>query len=163
VTFDVGSAAINPNFRVTLDSVSSNLVQYPNSIIDVYGHTDSTGSDSFNQRLSEQRAKSVSDYMTSRGVASARIRWQGFGETQPIADNATEFGIAECVSHFCARLARDQSRGANVPLIAPSQCSDQISFIGGDFGNAQCNRFDALSTSPLRVAPWPASDNHSSP
>jgi len=92
VTFDVGSAAINPNFRVTLDSVSSNLVQYPNSIIDVYGHTDSTGSDSFNQRLSEQRAKSVSDYMTSRGVASARIRWQGFGETQPIADNATEFG-----------------------------------------------------------------------
>lgn len=92
VTFDVGSAVIQPNFRSTLDSVSSNLVQYPNSIIDVYGHTDSTGSDSFNQRLSEQRAQAVTNYMVSRGVANARVRWQGFGETQPIADNTTEFG-----------------------------------------------------------------------
>lgn len=92
VTFDVGSAVIQPNFRTTLDSVAGNLVQYPNSIIDVYGHTDSTGSDSFNQRLSEQRAQSVTNYMASRGVANARMRWQGFGETQPIADNTTEFG-----------------------------------------------------------------------
>lgn len=94
VTFDVGSAVIQPNFRTTLDAVSNNLVQYPNSIIDVYGHTDSTGSDAFNQRLSEQRAQSVTNYMVSRGVASARVRWQGFGETQPIADNTTEFGRA---------------------------------------------------------------------
>ncbi|MEP2735177.1 MAG: OmpA family protein [Erythrobacter sp.] len=92
VTFDVGSAVIQPNFRSTLDTVSNNLVQYPNSIIDVYGHTDSTGSDSFNQRLSEQRAQSVTNYMASRGVANARMRWQGFGESQPIADNTTEFG-----------------------------------------------------------------------
>ncbi len=92
VTFDVGSAVIQPAFRTTLDSVSNNLTQYPNSIIDVYGHTDSTGSDSFNQRLSEQRAQAVTNYMVSRGVASARVRWQGFGETQPIADNTTEFG-----------------------------------------------------------------------
>ena len=92
VTFDVGSAVIQPNFRSTLDSVSSNLVQYPNSIIDVYGHTDSTGSDAFNQRLSEQRAQAVTNYMVSRGVANARVRWQGFGETQPVADNTTEFG-----------------------------------------------------------------------
>ena len=92
VTFDVGSAVINSNFRGTLDSVSANLVQYPNSIIDVYGHTDSTGSDAFNQRLSEQRAQSVTNYMVSRGVAGARVRWQGFGESQPVADNDTEFG-----------------------------------------------------------------------
>jgi outer membrane protein OmpA-like peptidoglycan-associated protein len=94
VTFDVGSAVIQPNFRTTLDSVGNNLVQYPNSIIDVYGHTDSTGSDAFNQRLSEQRAQSVTNYMVSRGVASTRIRWQGYGETQPIADNGTDFGRA---------------------------------------------------------------------
>jgi outer membrane protein OmpA-like peptidoglycan-associated protein len=67
-------------------------VQYPNSIIDVYGHTDSTGSDAFNQRLSERRAQSVTNYLVSRGVANARIRWQGFGESQPIADNTTEYG-----------------------------------------------------------------------
>lgn len=92
VTFAVNSAVINSNFRTTLDSVANNLVEYPNSIIDVYGHTDSTGSDAYNQRLSEQRAQAVTNYLVSRGVSSARLRWQGFGETQPIADNATEYG-----------------------------------------------------------------------
>lgn len=95
VTFDVGSATLNPGFRSTLDGVSENLIQYPNSLIDVYGHTDSTGSDAFNQTLSERRAQTVANYMTSKGVASARIRWQGFGETMPIADNSTEAGRAQ--------------------------------------------------------------------
>ncbi|NMW32567.1 OmpA family protein [Altererythrobacter sp. RZ02] len=94
VTFDVGSYTIKPSFRSTLDTVAGSLRQYPDSLIDVYGHTDSTGSDAFNQRLSEQRAQAVSNYMTSRGVNSARIRWQGFGETAPIADNATAEGRA---------------------------------------------------------------------
>ncbi len=95
VTFDVGSYTIKPAFRDTLDTVAGSLTQYPNSIVDVYGHTDSTGSDTFNQRLSEQRAQAVSNYMISRGVSSARLRWQGFGETMPIADNGTEFGRAQ--------------------------------------------------------------------
>lgn len=95
VTFDVGSYTIKPAFRTTLDSVAGSLTEYPNSLVDVYGHTDSTGSDAFNQRLSEQRAQAVSNYMVSRGVASARIRWQGFGETLPIADNDTEYGRAK--------------------------------------------------------------------
>ncbi|MEP5937592.1 MAG: OmpA family protein [Erythrobacter sp.] len=95
VTFDVGSYTIKPAFRDTLDTVAGSLTQYPNSLVDVYGHTDSTGSDAFNQRLSEQRAQSVSNYMTSRGVATARIRWQGFGETMPIADNTTEYGRSQ--------------------------------------------------------------------
>ncbi len=92
VTFDVGSYTIKPAFRDTLDTVAGNLTQYPNSLIDVYGHTDSTGSESFNQNLSEQRARAVANYLTSRGVNSARIRWQGFGETTPIADNSTDYG-----------------------------------------------------------------------
>ena len=92
VTFDVGSATLKPGFRSTLDDVATSLQQYPNSLIDVYGHTDSTGSDSFNQGLSERRAQTVANYMTSRGVNSARIRWQGFGETMPVADNSTEEG-----------------------------------------------------------------------
>ena len=95
VTFDVGSYTIQPAFRDTLNAVAENLTQYPNSLVDVYGHTDSTGSNAFNQRLSEQRAETVSNYMVSRGVANARIRWQGFGETMPVADNDTEYGRAQ--------------------------------------------------------------------
>ncbi|WP_109799091.1 MULTISPECIES: OmpA family protein [Novosphingobium] len=92
VTFDVDSSAIRPSFRDVLDRIAQSLVQYPNSLIDVYGHTDSTGSDAYNQALSERRARAVADYLISRGVGYSRIRSQGFGETQPIASNATEEG-----------------------------------------------------------------------
>jgi len=92
VTFDVGSYTLKPEFRATLDQVAASMVKYPNSLIDVYGHTDSTGSDAFNQTLSENRARTVANYLTSRGVAAARIRSQGYGETMPVADNATEDG-----------------------------------------------------------------------
>ncbi|MEO0031890.1 MAG: hypothetical protein RIS94_1648 [Pseudomonadota bacterium] len=92
VTFDTDSTVIKPAFRDTLDRVAQSLVQYPNSLIDVYGHTDSTGSDAYNQTLSENRARAVADYLSSRGVTAARIRSQGLGETQPVASNATEEG-----------------------------------------------------------------------
>lgn len=92
VTFDVGSYTLKPEFRATLDQVAESLIKYPNSLIDVYGHTDSTGSDAFNQTLSENRARTVANYLTSRGVPAARIRSQGYGETMPVADNATEEG-----------------------------------------------------------------------
>ena len=94
VTFPVDSSAIEPSFRPTLDDVAASLVKYPNSLIDVYGHTDSTGSDTYNQALSERRARAVADYLTSRGVAASRLRSQGFGETQPVASNLTEEGRA---------------------------------------------------------------------
>lgn len=92
VTFDVASYTLQPSFRTTLDQVADSLIKYPNSLIDVYGHTDSTGSDTYNQTLSENRARTVAGYLQSRGVPAARIRSQGFGETMPIADNATEAG-----------------------------------------------------------------------
>lgn len=92
VTFDVGSATLKPAFRDTLNGVADSLIKYPNSLIDVYGHTDSTGSDAYNQTLSENRARTVAGYLQSRGVPAARIRSQGFGETMPVADNATEEG-----------------------------------------------------------------------
>lgn len=95
VTFDVGSYNLNPSFRTTLDKVADSLKQYPNSLIDVYGHTDSTGSADFNQKLSEQRAQTVANYLISQGVSSARIRSKGFGETLPIASNDTEEGRAK--------------------------------------------------------------------
>ncbi len=92
VTFDTDSTVVKPAFRDTLDRVASSLTQYPNSLIDVYGHTDSTGSDAYNMTLSQRRAQAVADYLSSRGVAASRIRSQGFGETQPVASNATEEG-----------------------------------------------------------------------
>jgi outer membrane protein OmpA-like peptidoglycan-associated protein len=97
VTFATGSSAINPTFQQTLNSVAASLVQYPGSLVDVYGYTDSTGSESFNQRLSEERAQAVSGFMVGQGVASSRIRWQGFGENPAYfkGDNATEFGRSQ--------------------------------------------------------------------
>ena len=94
VTFDVGSYTLRPAFRNTLDQVATSLIQYPNSLVDVYGHTDSTGSDSFNQTLSQNRAMTVMNYLISRGVPAARVRAQGFGETMPVASNATVDGRA---------------------------------------------------------------------
>ena len=95
VTFDVDSSAVKPEFRNTLNDVASTLVQYESTYIDVYGHTDSTGSDAYNQTLSERRAQSVSSYLTSRGVQSARLATRGFGESQPVASNTTEEGRAQ--------------------------------------------------------------------
>lgn len=92
VTFDVGSYTLKPEFRATLDKVAESLKQYPDSLIDVYGHTDSTGSDAYNQTLSENRARTVANYLSVQGVSSARVRSQGFGETMPVADNATDEG-----------------------------------------------------------------------
>lgn len=94
ITFAFNDASVQPQFRPTLDEVSSILSQYPKTYIDVYGHTDSDGSDAYNQTLSERRAQSVAGYLTSHGVQSTRIATRGFGETQPIASNATEEGKA---------------------------------------------------------------------
>lgn len=94
ITFDFDSYAVKPQFQATLNEVSQTLENYPSTIIDVLGHTDSVGSDDYNQRLSEQRARAVANYLISRGVQSARIATQGYGETRPIADNATEAGRA---------------------------------------------------------------------
>lgn len=95
VTFATGSATINSAFRATLDRVAASLVQYPNSLVDVYGYTDTTGSVELNQRLSDQRAQAVANYLISRGVNSSRIRWRGFGEAYEhlkvkTADNVNE-------------------------------------------------------------------------
>lgn len=94
INFDYDSAAIRPEFRQTLDQVAGTLSQYNQTYIDVYGHTDATGSDAYNQGLSQRRATSVADYLSSRGVQPARIATQGFGETQPVAANDTPEGQA---------------------------------------------------------------------
>jgi outer membrane protein OmpA-like peptidoglycan-associated protein len=95
ITFDTNSYAIQPQFRATLDKVASTLAEYNQTMVDVYGHTDSTGSDAINLPLSRNRAQSVADYLTTRGVQSARLATQGFGSSQPVASNNTPDGRAQ--------------------------------------------------------------------
>ena len=94
ITFATDQATIQPQYRPTLDQVAATLAEYEQTYIDVYGHTDSDGSDAYNQSLSERRAQSVAGYLTTRGVQQARIATRGFGETQPIESNATAAGKA---------------------------------------------------------------------
>lgn len=95
ITFDSNSYEIQPQFRSTLDQVAATLSQYKQTYVDVYGHTDSSGGDAINIPLSENRARSVADYLSSRGVVPARIATRGFGSTQPVASNDTPEGRAQ--------------------------------------------------------------------
>ena len=95
VTFATNQATISPSMRNVLDGVAQSMVNYPNSLIDVMGHTDSTGSDQYNLNLSRQRAESVANYLASRGVARARMETIGYGEQYPVADNMSESGRAQ--------------------------------------------------------------------
>lgn len=95
ITFAFNSSAVQPQFEGTLNQVAQTLAQYNQTYIDVYGHTDSVGSDAYNQTLSEQRANSVANYLAARGVNRARIATRGFGESQPVASNADEVGRAQ--------------------------------------------------------------------
>ncbi len=94
ITFGVDSSTVQPGFQSTLDKVATTLTQYEKTYVDVMGHTDSTGSDAYNQSLSERRASSVAGYLTSRGVQSARLATKGYGESQPKASNIDEAGRA---------------------------------------------------------------------
>lgn len=95
ISFDFNSAAIRPEFRPSLDQVAQTLASYQSTFVDVMGHTDSIGSVAVNQRLSEQRAQSVADYLSFQGVNRARIATRGYGKTMPIASNDTEEGRAQ--------------------------------------------------------------------
>jgi outer membrane protein OmpA-like peptidoglycan-associated protein len=78
-----------------LDNVASTLNQYNQTVIEVAGHTDSVGTDAYNQTLSQQRANSVAGYLSSKGVMQQRMIVTGAGETHPIASNDTDAGRAQ--------------------------------------------------------------------
>jgi outer membrane protein OmpA-like peptidoglycan-associated protein len=84
ITFDYDRSDIKPEFRATLDEVAQTLNSYNQTFIDVLGHTDTTGSNDYNQALSERRARAVADYLSARGVTPARMATRGYGETAPI-------------------------------------------------------------------------------
>ncbi len=89
ISFAVGRADIQSNFRTILDTFATSLVNNPASNVTVIGHTDSTGSDAVNNPLSLNRAASVRDYLSSRGVASSRVAIDGRGSREPIMANDT--------------------------------------------------------------------------
>ena len=92
VLFDTNSARISPSFQQTLDQIAGTLAEHPTATVNVVGHTDSTGAANYNQKLSLERASSVTAYLESRGVAPTRLTATGQGEAMPIADNATAEG-----------------------------------------------------------------------
>ncbi len=95
VTFRFGSADLKPDFFDVLESVALVANEYPKTLIDVAGHTDSVGSDEFNQNLSDQRAQTVARYLISQQVSQARFEIAGYGERHPVASNETESGRAQ--------------------------------------------------------------------
>lgn len=94
LTFDYDRDAVKSQFVPTLQQVGSVLRDYEQTTVDVYGHADSTGSDAYNQDLSERRAMNVSSVLMQGGVIRQRLVAQGYGETRPIADNSTDSGRA---------------------------------------------------------------------
>jgi outer membrane protein OmpA-like peptidoglycan-associated protein len=95
ITFAVNQSAINPAFQQTLVSVAIVLQKYNKTLVDIAGHTDSDGSSEFNNTLSQQRAQSVGSFLGQQGVDTRRLHIIGYGESQPIASNASEAGKAQ--------------------------------------------------------------------
>ena len=95
VTFALNSSKLNPQFDAVLDKLATTLLEYNQTVIQIAGHTDSTGSHDYNMKLSLARAESVKAYLVSRGVPPARLVTVGAGPDYPIASNATEEGRAE--------------------------------------------------------------------
>ncbi|MBN1377878.1 MAG: OmpA family protein [Gammaproteobacteria bacterium] len=108
ITFASDSATLKPSFIEVLDSVTEVLKEYKSTMIQVAGHTDSTGSDSYNQRLSLQRAQAVSFELMRFKVESQRIETIGLGEAYPIASNSTPQG-------------REQNRRVELTLLPYTQ------------------------------------------
>ena len=95
ISFDTGSAAIKPQLRAVLDPFANSLRDDPSARLVIVGHTDNTGSNAINNPLSVERANSVRDYLTTRGMSGARVETAGRGDREPVAENTTEGGRAK--------------------------------------------------------------------
>lgn len=95
VLFGFDRSDLSATAEGNLDKLANILKEYPDTNIEIQGHTDSKGSDSYNMSLSEKRAQSVATYLRGRGIASNRITTRGYGETAPVATNDTEDGRSQ--------------------------------------------------------------------
>jgi outer membrane protein OmpA-like peptidoglycan-associated protein len=94
ITFAFNSSEVKSEFNSTVTDIANVLNQYPETSVQVIGHTDDVGSDAFNQTLSEKRADAVASKLIANGVVNSRLVGIGRGESQPVADNKTEAGRA---------------------------------------------------------------------
>jgi outer membrane protein OmpA-like peptidoglycan-associated protein len=92
LTFASGSHKIKPGFHEVLNSLASVLLEYKDTRVNICGHTDSVGKQSYNQALSTIRARRVASYLAAQGISSERFTVEGFGETKPTASNKTKSG-----------------------------------------------------------------------
>jgi len=95
ITFEVNRSDVRASFYPVLDSVGQVFQEFKDTDVHIIGYTDSTGSDAYNQELSEKRASSVAQYLQSRGIAAYRLRTTGMGKRDPIATNDTPEGRAQ--------------------------------------------------------------------
>ena len=113
ILFPFDSDNILPAGRSNLQQLAGSLQRYPETEVLIVGHTDATGSDSYNMGLSQRRAQSAANYLVAQGIARNRIRTEGRGETEPIADNGSEAG-------------RQQNRRVEIAIFASEEYREQI-------------------------------------
>lgn len=113
ILFGFDSAELQGTARQNLDELSSSLLEFPNTEVLIVGHTDSSGSDSYNQALSERRAAAAVNYLAQRGVARSRINSEGRGEAEPRASNETEVG-------------RQENRRVEVAIVATEEYRESL-------------------------------------
>jgi OOP family OmpA-OmpF porin len=95
VTFATNSADISPSSTPVLEQVATGLKSHPGIKVEIQGHTDSTGSASYNMGLSQRRAESVLDYLVKAGVSTDQVTARGYGATMPVESNSTSAGRAK--------------------------------------------------------------------
>ena len=95
VHFDFDKATLKPEAKVVLNEAAALLSKHERVVVEIAGHTDSVGSEAYNQGLSERRANAVRDYLTGNGVKASRLSARGYGESRPVASNDTDEGRAE--------------------------------------------------------------------
>jgi outer membrane protein OmpA-like peptidoglycan-associated protein len=109
--YDFDSDVIRDAAGENLRNLATSLEKFPNTVLLIVGHTDSQGSDSYNQDLSARRAQAASRYLGARGVASTRLRTSGRGEMEPVATNDTEYGRSQNRRIEVAIIANEATRG----------------------------------------------------
>jgi len=119
ILFDVDKSELRPEARTELTDLANVLQKYDDTIILIEGHTDSTGPEEYNMRLSERRAESVSHFLATQGVAPGRFSVIGYGEAQPIASNETTTG-------------RQQNRRVEVAIMANEELKERAQRQAGE-------------------------------
>lgn len=114
ILFGIDSSQLSSSSRTNLQDLAKSLAKYPNTNVVIVGHTDATGSDAYNQDLSERRASSTASYLVSQGVARNRITTLGRGESEPVASNDTETG-------------RQDNRRVEVAIYASEEYREEVS------------------------------------